>query len=131
MIKIFKPKKQEIQVTKINETDSKRMLNNKPNLAVYAMHILSIADIKRMMDFLDSGNIVLVSLNLLKKKNKEKANEFLKRLIEYTKSSKANVLLIGNGYLAISPPQISINKINHSEKYDAINEQQTIENRKS
>jgi len=117
MLRIFKTKKQHINPRETNVEKIKEKANDqKQDLTVYAMQILSIADIKRTIDFLDSGNIVLVSLNPLKKRNVEKANEFLRRLIEYTKSAKANVLLIGNGYLAISPPQILINKIKHDEK---------------
>ncbi len=106
------PKKTEKQT--IENTIS--MDKKETNVAVYAMQILSIADVKKMIDYLDSGNIVLVSFNPLKKENAEKANEFLRRLIEYTRSIKANVLLIGNEYLAISPQKITINRITSNKK---------------
>lgn len=119
MLKVFRTKKQHVNTHNQNIRElEKKMHHHGRSLAVYAMQILSIADIKRTIDLLDSGNIILISLNPLKRRNAEKAHEFLKRLIEYTKSVKANVLLIGNGYLAISPPQISINKVKSDENTD-------------
>lgn len=115
MVKFLKSRRQK-NYRSIEHSEKYFVSVKKDNIAVYAMQLLSIADLKRMIDLIDSGNIVLVSLNPLKRKNREKANEFLKRVIEYTKSANANILLIGNEYLAISPKRISINKI---ESYSA------------
>lgn len=80
-------------------------------IAIYAIPIMSLMDIKKTMDFLDEGNPVLVSLRQIRKKDTEKADEFLRRLIEYTRSIRANLLWIGDSYLIISPSEILIKKM--------------------
>ena len=85
--------------------------NIEKKLDIYAMSIISLMDIRKAIELLKSGYPILISFRKIRRRDIEKADEFLRRLVEFAKSVNGNLLGIGDDYIMISPRWIGIKKI--------------------
>jgi len=78
---------------------------------IFAVSVNSLMDIKKAIELLKNGNPVLISVKKLRKQNSEKAEDFLRRLIEFASSAKLNLMGISDSYLIMTPHWINIKKM--------------------
>ena len=99
-----------------NENDEKTERKEKEPivlepLEIIALEVNSFMDIKNTVELLEAGKTIVISFKRIRDEDSEKAKEFLRRILEFVKAVKGNLLAIGNDYLMISPHWVIIKKL--------------------